>query len=78
MTGAATLSDATVNATVANGAYVDKRHAIVTAGRVSGTFGSTVNTNLPSGFKSALSYKGRVSGRSITANKLEELKKLWG
>jgi uncharacterized protein with beta-barrel porin domain len=57
VTGTATLGGATVNAVFANGSYVAKQYTILTAtGGVSGSFGSLVNTNLPSGFKSTLSY----------------------
>ena len=58
VTGTATLGSATVNAIYSNGSYVAKQYIILTAGSVSGTFGSVVNTNLPSGFKSTLSYDG--------------------
>jgi autotransporter-associated beta strand protein len=50
VTGAATLGGATVNAAFASGSYVSKQYTILTAGAVSGTFGSLVNTNLPSNF----------------------------
>ncbi|CCD96611.1 Outer membrane autotransporter (modular protein) [Bradyrhizobium sp. ORS 375] len=57
VTGSATLGGATVNAVFANGAYVDKRYTILTTGGgVSGSFGTVVKTNLPSGFKTSLSY----------------------
>jgi autotransporter-associated beta strand protein len=56
VTGAATLGGATVNATYANGSYVAKQYTILTAGSLVGTFGSLVNTNLPSGFISTLAY----------------------
>jgi hypothetical protein len=56
VTWTATLSGSKVNAIYANGSYVAKQYTILTAGSVSGTFASTVNTNLPSGFKTALSY----------------------
>jgi len=57
VTGAATLGGATVNASFATGNYVAKQYIIVNAtGGVSGTFGSLVNTNLPSSFVSSLSY----------------------
>jgi autotransporter-associated beta strand protein len=56
VTGVATLGGATVSAIYANGTYVDKRYTILTAGSVAGTFHGPVNSNLPSGFKSALSY----------------------
>ncbi|HWG68184.1 MAG TPA: autotransporter domain-containing protein [Steroidobacteraceae bacterium] len=56
-TGTATLGGATVNAVFASGSYVAKQYTILTAGSRAGTFNSTVlNTNLPSGFKSSLSY----------------------
>ena len=55
--GAATLGGATVAASFAPGTYVAKQYTIVNAtGGVSGTFGSKVDTNLPAGFKSGLSY----------------------
>ena len=47
VTGAATLSGATVNANYAAGSYVSKQYTILTTtGGISGTFGSLVNTNL--------------------------------
>jgi autotransporter-associated beta strand protein len=59
VTGAATLGGATVNATFANGSYIFKQYAILTAGSVNGTFGSVVNTNLPANFRSTLSYDAK-------------------
>ncbi|HEY0568551.1 MAG TPA: autotransporter domain-containing protein [Xanthobacteraceae bacterium] len=58
VTGAATLGGATVNASFAAGTYVAKQYTILNAagGLGGSTFGSVVNTNLPSGFKSSLSY----------------------
>jgi len=57
VTGSATLGGATVNAVFANGSFVARRYTILTAGSVSGTFNpAVVNTNLPSGFKTSLSY----------------------
>ncbi|MCG6203708.1 autotransporter-associated beta strand repeat-containing protein [Rhodopseudomonas sp. HC1] len=57
VSGTATLGGATVNASFANGGYVDRQYTIVNAtGGVVGTFGTLVNTNLPSGFKSSLGY----------------------
>lgn len=57
VTGSATLGGATVNAIFANGSYVAKRYTILTAaGGVSGTLASLVDTNLPSGFATSLSY----------------------
>jgi uncharacterized protein with beta-barrel porin domain len=56
-TGTATLGGATVAASFAPGSYVAKQYVILNAaGGVSGTFGALVNTNLPSGFSSSLSY----------------------
>ena len=57
VSGTATLGGATVNAIYANGSYVDKRYTILTAaGGVDGTFSGPVNTNLPAGFQTGLSY----------------------
>ncbi|MDO8396184.1 MAG: autotransporter domain-containing protein [Bradyrhizobium sp.] len=56
VTGSATLGGATVNAVFAPGSYVAKQYTILTAGSVSGTFGSLVDTNLPSNFHTELSY----------------------
>jgi uncharacterized protein with beta-barrel porin domain len=57
VTGTATLGGATVNASFAAGTYVNKQYTIVNAtGGVIGTFNGPVNTNLPGGFKSSLSY----------------------
>ena len=55
-TGAATLGGATVNAVFAPGSYVAKQYTILTAGSLAGTFGSLVDTNLPSNFHTGLSY----------------------
>ena len=58
VTGTANLGGATVNASFAAGSYVAKQYTIVnaTSGLGGSTFGTFVNTNLPSGFKSSLSY----------------------
>jgi fibronectin-binding autotransporter adhesin len=57
VSGTATLGGASVNAIFANGSYVAKQYTILTAGGISGTFNpSVVNTNLPAGFKTSLSY----------------------
>lgn len=56
VTGAATLGGATVSAVFAPGTYVVKRYTILNAGSISGTFAGPVNTSLPSGFRSSLSY----------------------
>ncbi|NEW88680.1 autotransporter domain-containing protein [Rhodopseudomonas sp. WA056] len=57
VTGIATLGGATVNVSFAAGGYVERQYTIVNAtGGIAGTFGTLVNTNLPSGFKSSLGY----------------------
>jgi uncharacterized protein with beta-barrel porin domain len=57
VTGTATPGGATVNASFAPGSYVAKQYTILTAsGGVNDKFGAVVNTNLPSGFTSSLSY----------------------
>jgi autotransporter-associated beta strand protein len=56
VTSAATLGGATLQATYANGAYVARQYTILTAGSINGTFGSQVDTNLPSNFHTTLSY----------------------
>lgn len=57
VSGTATLGGATVNASFASGGYVERQYTLVNAtGGVVGTFGSLVNTNLPSGFRSSLGY----------------------
>jgi autotransporter-associated beta strand protein len=59
VTGTATLGGATVNAIYASGSYVARQYTILTAGMVSGAFGSLVNTNLPGGFAASLSYDNK-------------------
>jgi uncharacterized protein with beta-barrel porin domain len=57
VTGTATLGGATVQANYAAGTYVAKQYTILHAAvRVTDTFGAVANTNLPSGFKTTLSY----------------------
>src|SRR5206468_5653146 len=56
VTGTATLGGSTLKAVYANGSYVNKQYTILTAGSVSGTFGSVVQTSLPSNFHTTLSY----------------------
>ena len=58
VTGSATLGGAKVNATFAAGSYVARQYTILNAagGLGGSTFGSVVNTTLPSGFLSSLSY----------------------
>jgi autotransporter-associated beta strand protein len=55
-TGTATLGGASVQAFFSSGAYVAKQYTILSAGSVRDTFNGPVNSNLPSGFKAALSY----------------------
>ena len=69
VTGTATLGGATVNAIFANGSYVSKQYTILTAaGGVNGTFNSLVNSNLPSGFSSSLSYGLNNAFLDLTLN----------
>jgi uncharacterized protein with beta-barrel porin domain len=58
VTGSALLGGATVNVSFAAGTYVAKQYTILnaTSGLANSTFGSVVNTNLPGGFNSSLSY----------------------
>ena len=56
VTGAATLGSANVSASFANGSYLSKQYTILTAGSISGTFGTLTNTNLPTNFSDTLSY----------------------
>jgi autotransporter-associated beta strand protein len=69
VTGTATLGGATVNAGFAAGTYVAKQYAIINAtGGVSGTFGAQVNTNLPAGFHSSLSYDANNAYLNLALN----------
>jgi uncharacterized protein with beta-barrel porin domain len=69
VTGAAKLGGATVQANYASGGYINKQYTILTAtGGVSGTFGSLVNTNLPSGFKATLSYDAHDAFLNLSLN----------
>ena len=69
VTGTATLNGATVNAIYANGSYVAKKYTILTAtSGVSGTFGSLVNSNLPSNFKTSLSYDANDAFLNLSLN----------
>ena len=53
----ATLGGATVNAIFAAGSYVARQYLILhTTGGISGSFGTVVNTNLPSNFVTSLGY----------------------
>lgn len=69
VTGTATLGGATVNVTFAGGSYIQKQYTIMTAGNVSGTFNpTTVNTGLPSGFHTTLSYDGTDAYLNLALN----------
>jgi T5SS/PEP-CTERM-associated repeat protein/autotransporter-associated beta strand protein len=72
VTGTATLSGAMVNASfaVSPGSQVAKQYTILNAagGLGGSTFGSVVNTNLPSGFKSSLSYDANNAYLNLTLN----------
>ncbi len=58
VTGSATLGGATVNASFAPGSYVSRQYTILNAsgGLGGSTFGTLVNSNLPSSVTSSLSY----------------------
>ena len=57
VTGTAVLGGAAVHANFAAGSYVEKQYVVLNArGGVSGKFAGPVNTNLPTNFKSRLSY----------------------
>ena len=67
VTGGVTLTGATVSANYAAGAYVNKQYMILTAtGGINGTFNSLLNTNLPPGFTTALSYVGNNAYLNLT------------
>jgi uncharacterized protein with beta-barrel porin domain len=69
VTGTAALGGATVNALFASGSYVSKQYSILSAaGGVSGTFGSLVNTNLPTNFSDTLSYDATHAYLNLTLN----------
>ena len=64
--GTATLGGATVNAAFANGGYISRQYTILTAGSISGTFGTLSNTNLPSNFSDTLSYDSSHAYLNLT------------
>jgi autotransporter-associated beta strand protein len=68
VTGTATLGGATVNAIYASGSYVSKKYTILTAGIVSGSFGSLVNSNLPTNFATSLSYDAKNAYLNLALN----------
>ncbi|WP_159007830.1 autotransporter domain-containing protein [Bradyrhizobium sp. S69] len=67
-TGTATLGGATVNAIYTSGSYVAKKYTILTAGVVSGSFGSLVNSNLPTNFTTNLSYDAKNAYLNLALN----------
>jgi autotransporter-associated beta strand protein len=68
VTGTATLGGATVNAIYTSGSYVAKKYTILTAGVVSGSFGSLVNSNLPTNFTTSLSYDAKNAYLNLGLN----------
>jgi autotransporter-associated beta strand protein len=68
VSGAATLGGATVNAIYTSGSYVAKKYTILTAGSLSGTFGSLVNSNLPTNFATSLSYDTKNAYLNLALN----------
>lgn len=66
VTGTATLGGATVNAAFLPGSYISKQYTILTAGSVSGTFGSLINSGLPYGFADSLSYDATHAYLNLT------------
>ncbi|WP_245284737.1 autotransporter domain-containing protein [Bradyrhizobium sp. th.b2] len=68
VSGAATLGGASVNATFANGSYISKQYTILSAGSVSGTFGTLTNVNLPANFSDTLSYDATHAYLNLALN----------
>jgi uncharacterized protein with beta-barrel porin domain len=69
VTGSATLNGATVNASFAAGSYVAKQYTILHAeDRVTDTFGTEVNTDLPTNFHTALSYDNNNAYLNLILN----------
>ncbi|MGY8666835.1 autotransporter domain-containing protein [Bradyrhizobium sp. UFLA05-109] len=69
VTGTATLGGATVSAVFASGSQISKQYKILTAtGGVSGTFGSLVDTNLPTNFRATLSYDANDAYLTLILN----------
>ena len=63
------LGGATVAREFYDSLFVQKQYTIVNAtGGVSGTFGSLVNTNLPSNFSASLSYDAHDAFLNLTMN----------
>ncbi|MEH2484179.1 autotransporter outer membrane beta-barrel domain-containing protein [Bradyrhizobium sp. AZCC 2230] len=68
VTGQATLGGATVNAVYTPGNFVSKQYTILNATSIRDTFATLVNTNLPSGFNTSLSYDGTHAFLNLTLN----------
>lgn len=69
VTGTATLTNATVDATFAPGSYIAKQYNILTAtGGVVSTFAGITNTDLPANFSSSLSYGANDVFLDLTLN----------
>ena len=68
VTGTAALGGSAVKATFANGSYVAKRYTILSAGSVTGTFGSLADTNLPSSFHATPSYDATHAYLNLVLN----------
>jgi uncharacterized protein with beta-barrel porin domain len=68
VSGMATLGGAAVTASFANGSYISKRYTIVTAGGISGSFGTLTNLNLPANFHDGLSYDASHAYLDLTLN----------
>jgi uncharacterized protein with beta-barrel porin domain len=66
VSGVATLGGSTVNASFAAGSYISKQYTILTAGSISGTFGTFTNTSLPSNFTDTLSYDATHAYLNLT------------
>jgi len=66
VSGVATLGGATVNASFAPGSYISKQYTILTAGSISGTFGTLASTNLPANFTDTLSYDATHAYLNLT------------
>jgi outer membrane autotransporter protein len=65
--GTASLTG-TVGAAFATGSYISKVYTILTAGSVSGTFGSLANLGLPNNFSDSLSYDTAHAYLNLTLN----------
>jgi autotransporter-associated beta strand protein len=68
VTGQATLGGATVNAVYTPGNFVSKQYTILNAASISGTFATLVNTSLPNGFSTSLSYDATHAFLNLTLN----------